>query len=346
MSDEVLLSVRGLKVYFPVEKGLIFRRRVGWIRAVDGVDFEVRRGETLGLVGESGCGKSTTAMTVAQLQTATSGEILFEGRNLCGLSKEELQRERRNFQIIFQDPFSSLDPRMTAGQIIAEPLDLARRNGVMSLSREQIDRRVRELMERVGLSPSFRSRYPHEFSGGQRQRIGIARALSLSPKLLLADEPVSALDVSIQSQILNLLRDLQREFDLAFLFIAHDLAVVRHISSRVAVMYLGRIVEIADAPTLYAKPLHPYTRALLSAVPIPDPPVERNRRRILLKGDVPSPEIEHAGCPFVERCPEAMELCRSSTPRLKEIEDGHKTACFLYFEPDAKDVGQDPAPDI
>jgi oligopeptide transport system ATP-binding protein len=328
--NDSLLEVQGLKVHFPIEKGIVVRRRVGWVRAVDGVDFSLRKGEALGLVGESGCGKSTTAMAVAQLQKASEGRILFEGRDLSKLGPKELRKERMNFQVVFQDPYSSLNPRMRALDIIAEPLAIYARSGILDLGKAEIEAKTLALMERCGLSPAFAKRYPHEFSGGQRQRIGIARALALGPKLVIADEPVSALDVSIQSQILNLLKDLQKDFDLTFLFIAHDLGVIEYFCSRIAVMYLGRIVETASSEALYRKPLHPYTRALLSAVPLPDPVKERNRRRIILKGDVPSPSVERQGCPFVERCPEAMPRCALTAPRLAPVEEGHEVSCFLY----------------
>ncbi len=328
-TTDTLLSVRDLKVYFPINKGIIARRRAGWVRAVDGVSFDIKRGESLGLVGESGCGKSTTAMAIAQLQKATSGQVLFEGRDLSRLSPAELRRARTDFQLVFQDPYSSLDPRMRAGDIIAEPLRIYKRAGVVNMSDEEIVKKTESLMERCGLSPTFAGRYPHEFSGGQRQRICIARALSLNPKLVIADEPVSALDVSIQSQILNLLKDLQKDFDLTFLFIAHDLAVIEYFCTTVAVMYLGHIMETADSGTLYREPLHPYTRALLSAVPLPDPKKERSRRRIILKGDVPSPSVERHNCPFFERCPEATERCGKEVPQLKAVAAGHKVACFL-----------------
>jgi oligopeptide transport system ATP-binding protein len=331
MSDSrALLEVKNLKVYFPVEKGIVFRRRVGWLKAVDDVSFLVAKGESLGLVGESGCGKSTTAMAVAQLQRATSGQVFFEGRDLAGLSPKELLEARRNFQIVFQDPYSSLDPRMKAGDIIAEPMRIYASRGGLAMSEKEIGAKAASLMDKVGLLPSMADRYPHEFSGGQRQRIGIARALALSPKLVIADEPVSALDVSIQSQILNLLKDLQDEFDLTFLFIAHNLAVVEYFCSRIVVMYLGTIAEVAESAALYEKPLHPYTRALLSAVPIPDPPKERLRRRIILRGDVPSPTAERTGCPFRERCSEAMPRCAIEVPKPIEAERGHWVACFLY----------------
>ena len=325
-----LLEVRNLKVHFPIEKGILLRRRVGWLKAVDDISFSVRKGEALGLVGESGCGKSTTAMAIAQLQSINSGSIFFEGRDLAALSPKELYEARRNFQIVFQDPYSSLNPRMKAADIIAEPLRIYARRGALDLSDRQIADKTLALMDKVGLLPSFAGRYPHEFSGGQRQRIGIARALALEPRLIIADEPVSALDVSIQSQILNLLKDLQEEFSLTFLFIAHNLAVVEYFCSRIVVMYLGTIAEIADSAVLYEKPLHPYTKALLSAVPIPDPPKERLRRRIILKGDVPSPSGERTGCPFRERCSEAMDRCAKSAPFLVEAETGHQVACFLY----------------
>ena len=329
-NDRVLLEVRNLKMHFPIEEGLLFKRRVGAVRAVAGISFEIKVGQTLGLVGESGCGKSTTARAIAQLHKPTGGEVLLENRDLCRLSKDDLLAARRSVQMIFQDPYASLNPRMTAGAIIAEPMVIYSRRGLLDMSPAEIPDRVELLMERVGLSRFYRNRYPHEFSGGQRQRIGVARALSLNPKLILADEPVSALDVSIQSQILNLLRDLQRELELAFLFIAHDLAVIEHISNRVAVMYLGVIVEISDSKRLYADPLHPYTKALLSAVPIPDPEIEKKRKRIILSGDVPSPDKERTGCYFYERCPSRMERCQGSIPELKEIHPEHQTACFLY----------------
>ncbi len=329
-SGAPLLDVRDLKVHFPIEKGILIRRRVGWLKAVDGVSFSVARGEALGLVGESGCGKSTTAMAIAQLQKATSGNIFFEGRDLAAMSPNELYEARRNFQIVFQDPYSSLDPRMKAADIIAEPLRIFTKRGTLTLTEAEIKARTAALMEKVGLLPSFAGRYPHEFSGGQRQRIGIARALALGPKLIIADEPVSALDVSIQSQILNLLKDLQQELNLTFLFIAHNLAVVEYFCSRIVVMYLGTIAEIAPSDTLYDKPLHPYTKALLSAVPIPDPPKERLRTRIILKGDVPSPTKERKGCPFVERCPDAMPRCAESVPALRDAGKDRQVACFLY----------------
>ena len=339
MGDEnELLRVENLKVHFPVYKGILLRRRIGYVRAVDDVSFGVFKGEALGLVGESGCGKSTTAMAISQLQPATSGRVVFGGKELQSLSPDELRRERMNFQIVFQDPYSSLDPRMRAGDIIAEPLRIYSKNGILKIPEKEIEERTRLLMNKVGLATNFYGRYPHEFSGGQRQRIGIARALALNPKMIIADEPVSALDVSIQSQILNLLKDLQEEFGLTYLFIAHNLAVVEYFCSRIVVMYLGTVVEIASSATLYSNPLHPYTKALLSAVPVPDPQVERKRRRTILKGDVPSPMRERSGCPFVDRCPQAMEKCRKEVPALTEVSSdeggltprSHRVACFLY----------------
>jgi len=327
-----LLEVRNLKLHFPIEEGVLFRRTVGAIRAVDGVNFSIRQGETLGLVGESGCGKSTTARAVAQLHKVTEGEIFLDGEDLTKMNAQELLAARKNVQMVFQDPYASLNPRMIVRDIIAEPMEIFVRRGLLPMNRIEIDARVEDLMERVGLSKYFKNRYPHEFSGGQRQRIGIARALALNPELILADEPVSALDVSIQSQILNLLREIQREFNLTYLFIAHDLAVIKYISDRVAVMYLGVIVEIADSATLYEEPLHPYTEALLSAIPIPDPAVEGHRNRIILTGDVPSPDRERNGCYFYDRCPRRMPKCKTNVPALKEIRPNHHAACFLYFD--------------
>ncbi len=334
MSDRPLLEVRDLKQHFPVEEGFLIKRTVGSIRAVDGVSFQIVAGETMGLVGESGCGKSTTARSIAQLYRPTSGEVLLEGRDLCLLPADELLAARRNLQMIFQDPYASLDPRMAVGDIIAEPLVVYARRGIVKLTAREIGEKVELLMERVGLNRLYRNRYPHEFSGGQRQRIGVARALALEPRMILADEPVSALDVSIQSQILNLLADLQQEMGLSYLFIAHDLGVVEYISHRVAVMYLGRIVESASSAELYHRPLHPYTQALLSAVPIPDPVIERQRRRIILSGDVPSPDTERAGCYFYDRCPVRMDKCRNHVPSLKDVDAGHQVACYKYFEPE------------
>jgi len=328
-----LLDVRELKMHFPVGGGLLGGKK-GLIRAVDGIDFSIRRGETLGLVGESGCGKSTTARAIAQLYRPTSGEVVLNGEDLTQLAPRELIAARKNMQMVFQDPYASLNPRMTTGDIVAEPLRIYKLRGLMSISNAETNERVELLMEKVGLSRFFKNRYPHEFSGGQRQRIGIARALALQPDLLLCDEPVSALDVSIQAQILNLFKDLQDEFGLTYLFIAHDLAVIQYISTRVAVMYLGIIAEISGSAELYRKPLHPYTQALLSAAPIPDPKIERTRQRIILTGDVPSPDRERHSCYFYDRCSKRMDKCSKSQPKLKEVEDGHQVACYLYHEPD------------
>ncbi|HEX4836560.1 MAG TPA: dipeptide ABC transporter ATP-binding protein [bacterium] len=319
-NGEILLEVRNLRKYYPVTKGFIFQRQVGAVKAVDGLNFFIRRGETLGLVGESGCGKTTTGRVILRLQEPTTGQAFFEGRDLFTLRKEELRRMRRNMQIIFQDPYSSLNPRMTVGDIIGEPLEIHN----MARGKEKI-RRVQELLEVVGLAPYHANRYPHEFSGGQRQRIGIARALAVNPKLIIADEPVSALDVSIQAQVLNLLEELQKEFDLTYLFIAHDLSVVKHISDRIAVMYLGRIVEMADTDELFSNPQHPYTEALLSAVPIPNP--ELRRERIILPGDVPSPINPPAGCPFHTRCLYVQPSCRVEEPPFQDVGGGHYVAC-------------------
>jgi oligopeptide/dipeptide ABC transporter ATP-binding protein len=323
-ASEYLLEVRNLVKHFQVSTGLL-GRTAGVVRAVDDVSFTIRRGETLGLVGESGCGKTTTGRCILQLEEPTSGAIVFEGRDLTRLSHAELRAVRRRIQVIFQDPYSSLNPRMTVGQIIAEPLHV---HGLVP-DRAARAARVRELLSHVGLLPQHASRYPHQLSGGQRQRVGIARALAVEPALIICDEPVSALDVSIQAQIINLLEDLQARFGLTYLFIAHDLAVVRHISDRVAVMYLGKIVELADRKTLYDRPLHPYTRALLSAVPIPDPEVEAAREHLVLGGEVPSPLRPPPGCVFHPRCPIAIDRCEREVPALREISPGHSAACIL-----------------
>ncbi len=323
-NGEVLLEVRDLVKHFPVGAGLFGRRR-GLIRAVDGVSFTIRRGETLGLVGESGCGKTTTGRAILQLERPTSGAVVFEGRDLTTLDQVELRQVRRRLQVIFQDPYTSLNPRMTVGQIVAEPLAVHR----IVPDAAARAARVRQLLSHVGLLPQHARRYPHELSGGQRQRVGIARALAMEPALVVCDEPVSALDVSIQAQIINLLEDLQAEFGLTYLFIAHDLSVVRHISDRVAVMYLGKIVELADRKALYDDPLHPYTRALLSAVPIPDPELEARRERLVLGGEVPSPLNPPSGCVFHPRCPIAVERCRAVVPELREVKPGHWAACLL-----------------
>jgi oligopeptide transport system ATP-binding protein len=324
---ERLVEVRNLKMYFPVRRGLIIERVVGHVHAVDDITFHVKRGETLGLVGESGCGKSTTGRAVLQIYKPTEGEVKFGGVDVTKLSQNQLSAYRRNMQMIFQDPFASLDPRMTVGGIISEPLEI--HNVLKGKEKEE---KVREMLRIVGLNPYFANRYPHEFSGGQRQRIGVARALVLDPEFIVCDEPISALDVSIQAQIINLLEDLQERFNLTYLFIAHDLAVVRHISDRVAVMYVGKIVEMADRNQLYENPLHPYTKALLSAVPIPDPVVERRRSRIILQGDVPSPVNPPSGCRFHPRCPFARPNCSESEPQLEEAEPGHRVACFYWKE--------------
>ncbi len=325
-NGKTLLRVNDLKMHFPITRGIIFQRQVGAIKAVDGVSFDLYRGETLGLVGESGCGKSTTGRAILQLYRPTSGEVVFEGKDLIKAKGEELRKTRRRMQMIFQDPYASLNPRMTVGSIIGEPLEV---HGIGS-SRKERQERVQELLRTVGLNPYFVNRYPHEFSGGQRQRIGVARALAVNPAFIVADEPISALDVSIQAQIINLLEDLQENLGLTYLFIAHDLSVVRHISDRIAVMYLGKIVELADRDELYANPMHPYTQALLSAVPIPDPVIESERRRIILEGDVPSPANPPRGCNFCTRCPRVMDICREVEPPFKDYGNGHFTACFLY----------------
>ena len=321
-TDEVLLDVRHLKQYFPVTRGLIIQKKIADIKAVDDVSFQVHRGETLGLVGESGCGKTTTGRSILQLNDITSGEVLYEGVDLTKLKVSQMRPIRRKMQLIFQDPYASLNPRMSVGEIIGEPLV------VHNLSRgRELRERVEEIMRIVGLNPYFASRYPHEFSGGQRQRIGIARALAVEPDFIVCDEPISALDVSIQAQIINLLEELQEEFGLTYLFIAHDLSVVRHISDRVAVMYLGKLVEVASRAEIYENPLHPYTKALLSAVPIPDPAVEARRERILLTGDVPSAMRPPPGCNFHTRCPIAIDYCKQALPELREVGGNHLVAC-------------------
>ncbi len=329
-NKDILLAVKGLKVHFPIEEGAIFRKVIGLIRAVDGIDFEIMRGETLGLVGESGCGKSTTARAIAQLYEPTAGEIYFEGRDLCKLSKADLLEARMSLQMIFQDPYASLNPRMTIGEIIAEPLEIYTGRKFLDLSTSDIRKRVEDLLGKVGLSRYFVNRFPHEFSGGQKQRIGIARALALNPKLILADEPVSALDVSIQSQILNLLRDLQDELRLAYLFIAHDLAIIRHISNRVAVMYLGVIVEIAESAMFYGDPLHPYTRGLLKSMPRLDDRRKAGSRLDEIPGVVPSLNALPEGCIFSPRCDQVKERCRKEPPPLRYFPDNKSVRCWLY----------------
>ncbi|MBG9773799.1 dipeptide ABC transporter ATP-binding protein [Brevibacillus laterosporus] len=319
---EDLLVVNRLKKYYPITGG-VFAKEIGAVKAVDDVSFHVKRGETLGLVGESGCGKSTTGRSILRLIEPTSGEVLFEGKDVARMKREEVREIRKDMQIIFQDPFASLNPRHTVGKILEEPLIV---HGVNS-SKER-SKRVHELLEVVGLSTYHAGRYPHQFSGGQRQRIGIARALILNPKLIVADEPVSALDVSVQSQVLNLMQDLQKEYNLTYLFIAHDLSVVRHISDRVGVMYLGRIAEIADKDELYANPHHPYTKALLSAVPVADP--DKKQERIILQGDLPSPANPPSGCTFHTRCPHVMDVCREKRPEMLKLREDHLVACHLY----------------
>ncbi|GIV86834.1 MAG: ABC transporter ATP-binding protein [Chloroflexus sp.] len=326
-SGEYLIEIKDLRMYFPVTRGIVFQRRVGTVKAVDGVSFSIKRGETLGLVGESGCGKSTTGRAILQLYRPTSGQVLFEGTDLTKLKGNALRQMRRRVQMIFQDPYASLNPRMTVGDIIAEPIRVHKlREG------RAVRERVEELLHLVGLNPAFANRYPHEFSGGQRQRIGIARALAVEPDFVVCDEPVSALDVSIQAQVVNLLEELQDKLGLTYLFIAHDLSVVNHISDRVAVMYLGKVVELAEGSKLYSMPLHPYTQALLSAVPIPDPKVEKQRRRIILEGDVPSPLNPPSGCHFHTRCPIAIQKCKEEEPPFVDYGNGHFAACWRARE--------------
>jgi len=321
-SNQVLVHVAGLKKHFPVIRGILIQRQVGAVRAVDGVTFDIYRGETLGLVGESGCGKTTAGRTILQLYRPTAGQVIFDGADLIALKSEELRCMRRRMQMIFQDPYASLNSRMTIARIISEPLRVHR----LASGKEQVER-VQELLRLVHLNPRFINRYPHEFSGGQRQRIGIARALASQPEFIVCDEPISALDVSIQAQVVNLLEDLQDQLGLTYLFIAHDLSMVRHICDRVAVMYLGRIVELAEKDELYEHPVHPYTQALLSAVPVPDPAIERKRRRIVLEGDVPSPTDPPPGCRFSTRCPLASEPCLEEEPQLRDVGGGHFVAC-------------------
>jgi oligopeptide transport system ATP-binding protein len=327
IAGEPLVQVSDLKLHFPVTEGILWNRRQLAVRAVDGISFDIQRGETLGLVGESGCGKSTTGRAILQLYRPTAGSVQFDGEELTRLTRAELRRARRKMQMIFQDPYASLNPRMTISDTIGEPLDIHK-----LASGQAKTERVQELLSLVGLSPQFATRYPHEFSGGQRQRIGIARALAASPLFVVCDEPISALDVSIQAQIINLLMDLQSQMNLTYLLIAHDLSVVRHVSDRIAVMYLGKIVELAEQPTLYRNPLHPYTQALLSAVPIPNHKIEKQRRRILLKGDVPSPINPPSGCRFRTRCWKAEERCAIEEPELRLLERDHRAACHFIQE--------------
>jgi oligopeptide transport system ATP-binding protein len=323
-NNNELLRVENLVKYFPIKRGIVIQKEVGAVHAVDDISFAIKKGETLGLVGESGCGKSTTGRTILQLYRPTSGHVFFEGVDLVSIHGEQLRKMRRRMQMIFQDPYASLNPRMTVEEIIGEPLivhNVGKGNEVRD--------RVKELLNMVGLSSGLVDRYPHEFSGGQRQRIGVARALALKPALIVCDEPISALDVSIQAQVVNLLEDLQAQMGLTYLFIAHDLSMVRHISNRVAVMYLGVIAELADREELYANPRHPYTQALLSAVPIPDPVIEEKRRRTILEGDVPSPINPPSGCRFRTRCPLAQEICAKERPAFRELTPGHWVACYF-----------------
>ncbi len=322
--ENVLVKVDHLVKHFPITRGIIIQKQVGAVHAVDDVSFEIFKGETLGLVGESGCGKSTTGRTLLQLYRPTSGKVYYEDIDLVALKGEELRRMRRRMQMIFQDPYASLNPRMTVEEIISEPLVV---HGIMP--RKEMRDKVKELLNVVGLSSRLVDRYPHEFSGGQRQRIGVARAIALQPALIVCDEPISALDVSIQAQVVNLLEDLQEQLGLTYLFIAHDLSMVRHISNRVAVMYLGIIVELANRNELYTNPLHPYTQALLSAVPIPDPVIEEKRQRIILEGDVPSPVNPPSGCRFRTRCPMAGAICAEEQPEFREVLPGHSVACHM-----------------
>ncbi|MDP1749047.1 MAG: ABC transporter ATP-binding protein [Reyranella sp.] len=323
---ETVLEVRDLKVHFPVMAGAIVRKQVGSVKAVDGVSFSVRRGETLGLVGESGCGKSTTGLAVLKMLDITSGQVVFEGEDISGYDRARMRPIRRRMQMVYQDPFGSLNPRMKVAEIVGEPLEV---HG-MAADRAVYRARVASLLDMVGLLPDMADRYPHEFSGGQRQRIGIARALALEPSLIICDEPVSALDVSIQAQVVNLFQELQERLGLTYVFIAHDLAVVRHISHRIAVMYLGRIVEIASRVDLYARPLHPYTVALLAAIPIPDPAIEATRPQQIITGEVPSAMRPPPGCRFHTRCPKAMEVCKSADPPMRTLDDGRAVACHLH----------------
>lgn len=322
--NNTLIKVENLTKHFLITQGILVQRQIGAVQAVDNISFTIREGETLGLVGESGCGKSTTGRTILQLHRPTSGKVLYRDVDLASIKKEDLRRYRRNIQIIFQDPYASLNPRMTVGNIVGEPLEVHQIG-----DRKERRERVKDLLNLVGLNPYFINRYPHEFSGGQRQRIGVARALALNPEFIVCDEPISALDVSIQAQVVNLLEELQEKFNLTYLFIAHDLSMVRHIADRTAVMYLGKIVELADRDELYNHPLHPYTQALLSAVPIPDPVKERNRQRVILTGDVPSPSNPPSGCRFHNRCPIAEKICQQKEPEWREASPDHWVACHL-----------------
>ena len=331
MENNKLLEVKNLKKYFSLRSGFLFQKSAGSVKAVDDISFYIKRGETFGLVGETGCGKTTVARVILRLVQQTSGEAIYNGVNLFKLNSKEMFKIRREIQVIFQDPYASLSPRMTVGDIINEPFEIHK----IGDKRKRI-KKVKELLRVVGLNPEHIHRYPHEFSGGQRQRVGVARALALTPKLLLCDEPVSALDVSVQAQILNLLTDLQKEFNLTYLFIAHDLSVVKHVSDRIGVMYLGKLVEVAKSEDLYKTPLHPYTMGLLSAIPIPDPELERKRKRIVLEGDVPSPINPPSGCSFHTRCPNAQDICSMEEPELKDYSKNgneHLVACFFAGKP-------------
>jgi len=320
---DVCLRVEDLVMHFPIKRG-VFQRTVGYVKAVDGVSFEVYQGETLGLVGESGCGKTTTGRAIIQLYEPTAGHVYFWGQDLVTMKKEELRRLRKSIQMIFQDPYASLNPRMTIAQIVGEPLKVH-----SMVEPDEVRDKVKELLQLVMLNPAFIDRYPHEFSGGQRQRVGIARALALEPSLIICDEPISALDVSVQAQVINLLEELQQKFNLSYLFIAHDLSMVKHISDRVAVMYLGVIMELTSSKMIFKNPLHPYTKALMSAVPIPDPYVEEKRKRIILEGDVPSPINPPSGCRFRTRCPIAKDICAQEQPEWREVSNGHFVACHM-----------------
>ncbi|HLI69395.1 MAG TPA: dipeptide ABC transporter ATP-binding protein [Ktedonobacteraceae bacterium] len=337
VASETLIDIRDLKMHFPLTQGIVFQRVVGYVRAVDGVSFSIERGKTLGLVGESGSGKTTIGRTIVRLYKPTAGQMLFEGQDLAALKGEELRQLRRRVQMIFQDPFASLNPRFTIGSLIAEPMYIYK-----VASRDEIRERTLELLKVVGLRTEYIDRYPHEFSGGQRQRIAVARALSINPEFVIADEPVSALDVSIRAQVLNLLQRLQRQFNLTYLFVSHDLSVVRHVADRIAVMYLGKIVELADRDELYQSPKHPYTRALLSAIPLPDPQIEKRRQRIILAGDLPSPINIPRGCRFHTRCPMAQEICREVEPAFERKEGReHYAACHFSEQVSVPDGVQD-----
>lgn len=325
MADATILKVDNLKVYFPVSNG--FLKKKSYVKAVDGISFEIKKGETFGLVGESGCGKSTTGRAIVKIYKPTDGKVEFEGKDVTKIKGSDVKQFKKDMQMIFQDPYASLNPRMTVGEIIREPMDI---HGIYD-TKEEREKRVRELLEIVGLKPDHIRRYPHEFSGGQRQRIGIARTLALNPKFIVCDEPISALDVSIQAQVINLLEDIQEKMGISYLFIAHDLSMVKHISDRIGVMYLGNMVEVGNSDDVYHHPLHPYTQALLSSVPIPDPKAAGMKKRIVLEGELPSPIDPPSGCVFRTRCPKATERCAQEKPKLRSV-DGRQVACFLYDE--------------